>query len=221
MMLGELYTCHGPVRSLAYASGSNNWSLVSATKPMVVYRLPFDDDTDWALWNGNWDDPIAGHGKDDPNGLQAFAFDFVHDSNHDGVGEEGQNIRIARAGIVAFADEAQTQNTFGLELGDPGFGAPGAGNLVVIDHGDGTFAGYCHLQHNKVFVKKGDQVQRGQIIAFVGNTGHSSTAHLHFDVFTNFVDTKTSVQTIKIYFEAKNHICWIPRVGDVLASNNS
>jgi hypothetical protein len=220
-ILGELYNCHGPVRCLAYAPGSNNWSLASAAKPVVIYRLPFDDDKDWALWNGNWDDPVAGHSKGHQNGVQAFAYDFVHDSNKDGTGEGGQNIRAARAGKVVYVDESQTQNTWGLKPGDPGYGAPGGGNMVVIDHGDGTFAGYCHMQHNKVFVNKNEQVQRGKIIGLSGNTGHSSTAHLHFDVFKNWVNITSSLLSVRSYFEAKNHLCWVPRVGDGLSSNNS
>jgi hypothetical protein len=48
----------------------------------------------WSLstnksWNGNWDNPVAGHGKGDPNGMQAFAFDFVRDADSNGVGDEG------------------------------------------------------------------------------------------------------------------------------------
>lgn len=48
---------------------------------MTLYRLPFDDDTDWQLWNGNRDNPGGGHGAG-----QGYAFDFVHDFNHDGIG---------------------------------------------------------------------------------------------------------------------------------------
>ena len=221
MILGELYTGHGPLRCVAYAPGANNWSLVSAAKSVVTYRLPFDADLDWALWNGNWDDPIAGHGLGNPNGQQAFAFDFVHDANKNGIGEGGQNVRAARGGKVVFADESQTQNTWGLKEGDPGFGAPGAGNHVVIDHGDGTFGSYAHLQHNKVFVKKTDLVKRGDVIGLVGNTGHSSTPHLHFEVYKNWVGPGSTIKPVRIFFQAKNHLHWIPRAGDVLSSNNS
>ena len=58
---------------------------------MTLYRLPFDDDSDWQLWNANWDSPGGGHGAG-----QGYAFDFVHDANKDGVGEESQNIRAVR-----------------------------------------------------------------------------------------------------------------------------
>lgn len=59
------------------------------------------------------------------------------------------------------------------------------GNLVVIQHEDGTRAGYWHLQENGVLVNIGDTVEQGQIIALSGKTGYSALPHLHFLVWTN------------------------------------
>lgn len=58
-------------------------------------------------------------------------------------------------------------------------------NVVVIQHDDGTRAGYWHLQQNSVFVKLGDTVRQGQVIALSGKTGYSALPHLHFLVWTN------------------------------------
>lgn len=57
------------------------------------------------------------------------------------------------------------------------------GNLVVIDHGYGMETYYAHL--SKFNVKKGQVVNRGQVIGFVGNTGLSSGSHLHYEVHLN------------------------------------
>ena len=56
----------------------------------------------------------------------------------------------------------------------------GAGNWVVIAHGNGIVTKYMHS--SATFVSPGDQVQRGQNIGLVGNTGASFGAHLHFQV---------------------------------------
>lgn len=56
------------------------------------------------------------------------------------------------------------------------------GNVIVLDHGRGLFSQYLHLQQNGAMVKEGDLVTGGQAIALSGNTGFSTTPHLHFQV---------------------------------------
>ncbi len=55
-------------------------------------------------------------------------------------------------------------------------------NHMVIDIGYGRFVALAHLKNGSVTVKVGDDVRRGQQIAAVGNNGHSSAPHLHFQV---------------------------------------
>ena len=57
-----------------------------------------------------------------------------------------------------------------------------AGNYVVIDHRNGEFSAYCHLQEGSIRVKPGDNVNKGMVIAKVGNTGNSGAPHLHFQL---------------------------------------
>lgn len=59
----------------------------------------------------------------------------------------------------------------------------GAGNWVVIAHGNGLVTKYMHS--SAVYVNVGDTVTRGQNIGAVGNTGNSFGAHLHFQVELN------------------------------------
>ena len=56
----------------------------------------------------------------------------------------------------------------------------GYGNLVEIDHGQGYTSKYGHA--SQILTRMGQQVQKGQVIALVGSTGHSTGPHLHFEM---------------------------------------
>ena len=57
----------------------------------------------------------------------------------------------------------------------------GYGNMVIIEHPNGTKTLYGHL--SKLGTRTGAQVERGEVIGYVGNTGRSTGPHLHFEVF--------------------------------------
>lgn len=59
----------------------------------------------------------------------------------------------------------------------------GYGNTVVIDHGHGIITRYAHA--SRLLVTPGQRVQRGDRIALVGNSGLSTSPHLHYEVHVN------------------------------------
>ena len=59
----------------------------------------------------------------------------------------------------------------------------GYGTQILINHGYGYKTRYAHL--NKLLVEKGDTITRGQLIAEMGNTGVSTSPHLHYEVIYN------------------------------------
>ncbi len=61
----------------------------------------------------------------------------------------------------------------------------GYGNYVTVSHGDGYTTVYAHL--STVNVSVGDSVSQGQVLGYVGSTGHSTGYHLHFEVRKNGV----------------------------------
>jgi murein DD-endopeptidase MepM/ murein hydrolase activator NlpD len=85
---------------------------------------------------------------------------------HKGVdfaGPAGTKVTSVAAGLVTFAGEKA-----------------GYGWMVEINHGNGLATRYCH--NEKLLVKQGDMVAKGQDVALMGSTGHSTGPHLHFEV---------------------------------------
>ncbi|MFO7621899.1 MAG: M23 family metallopeptidase [Bacteroidales bacterium] len=74
----------------------------------------------------------------------------------------------------------------------------GLGNHIIIDHGFGYSSLYAHL--DRFNVRKGQKVQRGDVIGFVGNTGMSVAPHLHYEVKLN----GTHVDPVNYYFNDLN-----------------
>ncbi|MBV8504483.1 MAG: M23 family metallopeptidase [Alphaproteobacteria bacterium] len=96
----------------------------------------------------------------------------TYGSKSDGTHNDGINIAAPRgtavqavdAGVVAYA---------GNEL-------RGYGNLVLIKHANGWISAYAHC--DAILVKRGEKVERGQVIARVGSTGNVSEPQLHFEL---------------------------------------
>ncbi|MGX3010372.1 M23 family metallopeptidase [Helicobacter sp. 23-1044] len=88
----------------------------------------------------------------------------------------------------------------------------GYGTLVKIDHSFGFRTYYAHL--NGIAVKKGEFVRKGQLIAYVGNTGASSGNHLHYEVRflgahinpKNFLEW--NMGNFDIIFKKEKNIAW-------------
>ena len=169
----------------------------------AAYRLPFEDDGDWRVANGNWDDPERRHGTS-----QAYAYDFAHPI--------GGKVRAARGGVVVDTLTTETVNTHD----HPGAGNDG-GNHVYIRHSDDTVAIYYHLNPGDVFVEPRDVVAQGQVIARSGNTGNSTGPHLHFQVLSFWNSNGGSGPTIPVFFEDKTHGHFRPRRDEAIASNNA
>jgi murein DD-endopeptidase MepM/ murein hydrolase activator NlpD len=84
----------------------------------------------------------------------------------DFAGTEGSKVSAVAAGLVTYAGERA-----------------GFGEMVEINHGNGLATRYCH--NEKLLVKQGDMVRKGQDVALLGSTGHSTGPHLHFEVLKN------------------------------------
>jgi murein DD-endopeptidase MepM/ murein hydrolase activator NlpD len=91
------------------------------------------------------------------------------DEFHKGVdfaGALGSRVMAVAAGVVTWAGERS-----------------GYGKLVEINHGDGFITRYAH--NERTLVSVGQTVKRGEAIALMGSTGHSTGPHVHFEVLRN------------------------------------
>lgn len=84
-----------------------------------------------------------------------------------GAGIYGMPIVAAYSGTVSIADSSNA--------------ATGYGYYVKLDHGVGVSTLYAHM--SLVAVSAGQHVEAGQVIGYIGSTGNSTGAHLHFSVF--------------------------------------
>ena len=80
------------------------------------------------------------------------------------------------------------------------------GNNIVIQHPDGSRAGYWHLQKNGAVVSVGDTVKKGQLIAYSGKTGYAAIPHLHLIVWRS---DKNGWQQIPTRFQTSKGVKYL------------
>lgn len=108
----------------------------------------------------------AGYGYYDPEGDGTYtmhpAIDIVVRKNGVNV-SYGKNIIAAQSGKVLVRGYSDV-----------------GGNYITIDHGDGyrTYYGHC----SKIIASAGQYVEKGEVIAYIGNTGYVTGPHVHFQV---------------------------------------
>ncbi|MEF2919382.1 MAG: peptidoglycan DD-metalloendopeptidase family protein [Acutalibacteraceae bacterium] len=166
-------------------SGNNKPSAtkpVATSKPTVAPTQPPQGSGDNSIGNGDtsivkgytWPVPGFYH-------LTSLWNEDRYTYNHGAIdiasgGIDGANVVAAHSGTVYYAENNCIHN-WG-KSSSCGCGG-GYGNWVMLDHGDGYMTVYAHL--SSVTVSSGDTVEEGQLLGFVGSTGESTGAHLHFE----------------------------------------
>ena len=140
----------------------------SARPEPYAYALPFAKKQSYAVLQGF-------HGTFSHRGSNEFALDFDC--------PVATTVLAAREGIVV------ATNASAIGSGTtPEFLDFHRVNFVLVLHDDGTLGEYMHLSPSGVIVSPGQRVARGEPLALSGNTGFSSTPHLHFQVMTAATD---------------------------------
>ena len=90
--------------------------------------------------------------------------------------KRGTTICAAREGVVVRVKEDGNKGGWNKKYRP-------FGNVIVIQHADGSKAGYWHLQFNGALVNAGDTVMQDQVVGLSGKTGYTLFPHLHFIVW--------------------------------------
>lgn len=146
----------------AQASNSNNSSNSNSNSGGSTYIPPSSSNT--VSGSGQFVNPCPGASISSTFGYRDF--DGAFHKGLDLAAGEGTPTYAAAAGTVVIAGWSDS-----------------AGNWVVINHGNGLVTKYMH--HSALCVSAGQTVSAGQQIGYVGNTGNSFGAHLHFQVEVN------------------------------------
>lgn len=116
------------------------------------------------IWQGNFIWPVEGT-ITTSFGATRYVNGILN-NRHSGIdiaAPRGTEVKAAGNGIVKLSAELLV-----------------TGNTIIIDHGWNVFSSYCHL--DRLNVKSGDTVKKGDIIGTVGSTGFSTGPHLHWAV---------------------------------------
>lgn len=130
----------------------------------ILHRV-YSQVTPRKLWSSPWlvpvEGPITTHFGEQRayNGGPASG----HHTGTDIGAAEGTPAKAMSGGRVVLARQLQLR-----------------GNMVIVDHGGGLFSGYAHL--SAFAVAEGQEVAAGEVIGYVGSTGLSTGAHLHWEM---------------------------------------
>jgi murein DD-endopeptidase MepM/ murein hydrolase activator NlpD len=148
-----------------------------------VYALPYENNTSHLV-------------------IQGYFSRFSHKERAalDFKMKKGTKISAARAGIVVRVKEDGNKGGWNKKYRS-------YGNVIVIQHPDGSRAGYWHLQHSGALVNVGDTVRKGQVIGLSGKTGYTALPHLHFLVWT--FNSRGDWQQVPTRFQTSNGIKYL------------
>ncbi len=114
---------------------------------------------------------------------------------------EGTPIFAAEAGVVVYEKDDSY-------VGGPDKKYWNDGNRIVIKHSNGEYSAYEHNQYMGSMVMVGDEVVKGQLIGYSGNTGCSSCPHLHFELFVNPTEDESEGVTVEIDWAGGYHFSY-------------
>ena len=149
----------------------------------VPLALPFRGE--WTVvWGGDRKEVNHHVGAPDQRRAADLSIEGPDHKTHQGDGRSNADYLVYGQDVLAVADGTVETVVDGVPENVPHdenhYVIPG--NFVLVRHGPGLYSGYMHLQPGRIRVKLGMQVRRGDVLGQVGNSGHSTEPHLHFQL---------------------------------------
>lgn len=162
-----------PVQNIQLSASKN--SLDSTEKEKLAVEAALKSKSPYRLWDSNkiWTLPNSAR-RSSVYGLRRtyngkLAENYFH-KGLDFAAFTGASIMAPAKGKVVLAGHEKD-----------GFAVHG--NCLFIDHGQGVVSSYLHL--SEISVKEGQEVESGQLLGKVGDTGIATGPHLHFGIYVN------------------------------------
>lgn len=169
---------------------------VAVIRSLIVYSTTPQEPIPMSLpFEGCWTVAKGGVNKTDSHSwsviAQRYAYDFyITDDDgrsHRDSGKRLEDYYAFSMAVLAPADGTVVEVRDGIrDFPYPGTGQIDwrtrdlRGNYIIIRHDQHVYSLIAHLKQGTCRVKRGDWVQRGQVIGECGNSGHSTEPHIHF-----------------------------------------
>lgn len=160
-------------------------------------------------FHGTWTVSQGYNGEYTHRNQYAQALDFViedkNGSQFSGTGDYLENyycynkpVTAPAAGMVYSVIDGVEDNTIGdMNLGE------NWGNTIIIKHHEHLYSKLSHLKKDTIKVSEGQQIDKGDIIAFTGNSGRSPYPHLHFQM-----QSTPSIGSSTLYYPIAHYVSY-------------
>lgn len=156
---------------------------------------------------------------------ERYAIDFIkigkdgltyHDNEHNNKNYYcyGQDIlSVAKGRVVKIQNGIPENIPHSGTMAVPFSTKVGPGNYIVIDIGQHQYAFYAHVIPGSIKVRVGDAVEKGQVIAKIGNSGHSTEPHLHFQIANaeSIMDANSLPYSFDVFYRHDTTVKWIDK----------
>ena len=164
--------CSGEIKFNPLIHENSNFASMNMYPEFI---WPFDTELDNGHLIVNYVDDQSGATIKDYEGLE-WAY-----NGHNGTDISLYHFRDMDRFVKTIAAASGVVEEIVFNNNDRNIACSGNNNYILIRHDDGSYAYYFHVMKKSITVKRGEYVNQGDVIGYVGSAGCSTEAHLHFE----------------------------------------